>query len=291
MDIIVKRHRPEDWPSGFAMMDAMHIELGDHEDWNQLHDFHYKTETSTFGPTYYRCMLENKLVGVVVVSYPKLLLEPRHRLFPKFKPGADNKLVNTRRAKMVNETFGIVSRTVVDTMYRGVGVSYRMLNLAARMHPRKVIEIQSAMSKYNPFAMKAGFVFAKPKMPVNYEKAVRMFKRHFKAHPMDTESLLSELAGMTETRRELTLRELREFYYSCSTLEKTGRKLGNTVEGVATYSNLKLIKNIQGLCFVSPLYGAYINPDFGRTLPEQLPLSAFDAQKVNEKLNLEALRK
>ncbi|BBI61690.1 hypothetical protein HSBAA_29960 [Vreelandella sulfidaeris] len=60
------------------------------------------------------------------------------------------KLTNTARGKFVNDLFAIVNRSVVDTLYRGVGVSYRMINLAARMHPRQIIEIQSAMSKFSP---------------------------------------------------------------------------------------------------------------------------------------------
>lgn len=268
----------------FSLLSRMFIEKGTLEDWEQLHDFHYKTETSTFGPTYYRVVLDEQLIGVCVMSYPKLLLEPRHRMFPKLKPKSDSKITNTWRAKYVNDTFAINSRSVVDTLFRGVGVSYRMLNLASRMHPRRVLEIQSAMSKYNPFAMKAGFKFAKQKMPPSYNKAMAMFSRHFESHPFDIEGLMDELAAMSPAVYEKAIWELREFYYNNSALEKTGRNLGRKVENMAEYSDRELIKNIQGLCFASPLYGCYINPDYGRELPDRIPLTAFDNQAPNEPL-------
>lgn len=279
----------EDYDSQFSLLKDMRIELGTHEDWDQLHDFHYKTETSTFGPTYYRVMLRDQLIGVCVMSYPKLLLEPRHRMFPKLKPAADSKLTNTFRAKYVNDTFAINSRSVVDTLFRGVGVSYRMLNLAARMHPRKILEIQSAMSKFNPFAMKAGFSFAKTKLPPAYGKGIAIFKRHFVAHPFDTEALLEELGTMRPAIYRKAIGELREFYYKNSALEKTGRNLGRGLDAMSEYSDRELIKNIQGLVFASPLYGAYVNPDFGRELPESIPLTAFDNQLPNEPLRLDLL--
>jgi hypothetical protein len=47
-----------------------------------------------------------------------------------------------------------------------------------------------------------------------------------------------------------------------------------------------VIKGIQQMALASPMYGIYQNPDLGRALPEKLPLTAFDRQKVNERLVL-----
>ncbi|MEI7000486.1 hypothetical protein ACOQJ6_34100, partial [Klebsiella pneumoniae] len=87
---------------------------------------------------------------------------PRHRMFPKLKPTTNTTVANQYWGRYVNNNFAVISRSVVDTQYRGVGVSYRMINLVSRMHDRPIIEIQSSMSKYNPFAMKAGFCFIRP---------------------------------------------------------------------------------------------------------------------------------
>ncbi|EOV6637503.1 hypothetical protein ACOQ1I_005060, partial [Escherichia coli] len=36
----------------------------------------------------------------------------------------------------------------------------------------------------------------------------------------------------------------------------------------------------------SPLYGVYRNPDFGRRLPDTLPLLAFDKQPLDKPLEI-----
>lgn len=287
-DVTLRRPAADEFASQFSLLSRMVVEPGTREDWLSLHDLHYKTEKDSFGQTYYRCTLDGKLIGVVVAAYPKLLLEPRHRMFPRIKPSGGSRLTNTARGKFVNDLFAIINRSVVDTLYRGVGVSYRMINLASRMHPRQVMEIQSAMSKFSPFAMKAGFQFAKPIQNKNYEKGVAVMHRYLDSHPYDTEGLIAELEAMSPAFRLKALRELTAFYYRCSALEKTGRNLGRGLDDL-DYTPRELITKIQGLIFTSPLYGAYKNPDYGRAIPRQLPLIAFDLQPPNEPLDLEAL--
>lgn len=287
-DVTLRRPAADEFASQFSLLSRMVVEPGTREDWLSLHDLHYKTEKDSFGQTYYRCTLDGKLIGVVVTAYPKLLLEPRHRMFPRIKPSGGSRLTNTARGKFVNDLFAIINRSVVDTLYRGVGVSYRMINLASRMHPRQVMEIQSAMSKFSPFAMKAGFQFAKPIQNKNYEKGVAVMHRYLDSHPYDTEGLIAELEAMSPAFRLKALRELTAFYYRCSALEKTGRNLGRGLDDL-DYTPRELITKIQGLIFTSPLYGAYKNPDYGRAIPRQLPLIAFDLQPPNEPLDLEAL--
>lgn len=284
----VTRKTAADYPKHFSLLERMVVEPGTREDWLSLHDLHYKTEADSFGQTYYRCSLDGKLIGVVVTAYPKLLLEPRHRMFPKIKPTGGSKLTNTARGKFVNDLFAIINRSVVDTKYRGIGVSYRMLNLASRMHPRQVMEIQSAMSKFSPFAMKAGFKFAKPIQNKNYQKGVAIMNRYLDNHPYNTEGLIEELESMPPALFRKAMRDLTSFYYACSSLEKTGRNLGRSLDDL-DYSPRELITKIQGLIFTNPLYGAYKNPDYGKELPKRIPLIAFDLQATDEPLNMEKL--
>ncbi|EFI4327209.1 hypothetical protein HH751_005449, partial [Escherichia coli] len=180
---------------------------------------------------------------------------------------------------------------VVDTQYRGVGVSYRMINLVSRMHDRPIIEIQSSMSKYNPFAMKAGFKFIRPERPKSYESALRVFQRHFRSDPGDNEAIVKELFAMSESRRRRALRDLVADYHKNSSLAKAGRNRGTTIQDIADSlvdeaSIVKLLKDIHNLSFTSPLYGVYRNPDFGRRLPDTLPLLAFDKQPLDKPLEI-----
>ena len=143
----------------FSLMDDMWVERGTKADWDELHDLHYKAETLPAGPHFWRCVnaQDNSLVGVVVLSSVSLLLAPRHQVFPKLKPGNDSHFTNVHRATYLNANFRRAARIVTDTMYRGVGVSYRMVNLAMRLEGYKFVEIQSSMSKFIPFDVKAGF--------------------------------------------------------------------------------------------------------------------------------------
>lgn len=281
-EIIIER--PTEWPNRFSMLEEMRVERGTSEDWEALHELHYKSEGGVVGPTYYRCMLADQLVGVVVLSSPKLLLGGRNLVFPKLKPGNDNKRTNTHRAHYVNRQFSVNSRTVVDTLFRASGVSYRMLNLAARLHGKRYLEIQSSMSRFNPFAIRAGFRFVRLKNANAYEKGLVFMAQHFETHPGDLEGLLGELEGFSAHAKERTLKEIREFYYRHSAMEKTGGNLGMGTSKVEAYSPRELLKKLQQLLFAAPMYGVYRNPDEGRELPLSLPLVAFDEQPTDEPL-------
>lgn len=293
MDIIIKRHNLSDYPKHLDFLEQMVVSKGTIEDWNELKSLHYKSDGKPFAPCYYKCELDGKLVGVLVMAYPKLLLAPRHRMFPKLKPTNNSKEANQYWGKYVNSHFAVVSRCVIDTLYRGVGVSYRFLNIVSRMHDKPVIEIQSSMSKYNPFAMKAGFKFIVPERPKTYESALRIFKRHFKGDPSDHESILKELFDMSPTRRKMALKDLVTNYHKNSSLAKAGRNRGTTIQDILDTlvddaSIIKILKDIYNLSFTSPLYGAYLNPDYGRDLPSVINLMDFDKQSIDQPLIIES---
>ncbi|HAX7496935.1 TPA: ParB N-terminal domain-containing protein [Escherichia coli] len=227
----------------------------------------------------WRAAMEQGISTVPVISVGKI-----NDLVAKQMSLVDNE-------RYVNNNFAVISRSVVDTQYRGVGVSYRMINLVSRMHDRPIIEIQSSMSKYNPFAMKAGFQFIRPERPKSYESALRVFQRHFRSDPGDNEAIVKELFAMSESRRRRALRDLVADYHKNSSLAKAGRNRGTTIQDIADSlvdeaSIVKLLKDIHNLSFTSPLYGVYRNPDFGRQLPDTLPLLAFDKQPLNKPLEI-----
>ncbi|NQZ53231.1 MAG: hypothetical protein HRT93_03145 [Piscirickettsiaceae bacterium] len=266
-----------------SLLKHMRVERGTKDDWNELHELHYKSEGRVVGRVW-RCMLGSQLVAVAVISSPRLLLAGRHVLFPRLKPGRDTKSTNTYRAKFVNKKFVLCSRIVVDTLFRAGGVSYRMLNLIARMEGKQFMEIQSSMSKFNPFAIRAGFKFVKPKQAAAYEKGLKFMKRLFDCHPADHDGVLKELEAMSPGHKARVIQEIREFYYRHSALEKTGSNLNTGTSKVDLMEIPTLIKNIQQLVFGSPMYGVYQNPDVDTKLPESIPLLAFDEQPAEEKL-------
>lgn len=274
----------------FTLMDEMYVEKGTKEDYLELHHLHYKVEDTPAGPTFWACRDGNdELVGVVVMATCNLLLGSRHKVFPKLKPGQDTKFTNVHRGKWLNANMRRASRIITDTLYRGVGISYRMVNIASRMQQKRFIEIQSSMSKFNPFTTKAGFKQAKLEHARNYEKGMEFFRGLYHSHPADHQAIVEEHNRLPAELQAKYDRELRDWYYKNSSREKTGGSLGVGMRRVDSLSFPHVLREAQQLVFASPVYGIWENPDLGRELPDRIPLSAFDLQGPNEPLRLDLL--
>lgn len=281
-----------------SLLPEIYVERGTKDDWDLLHELHYKSENLPIGPVFYRCVLNGQTIGVGVMAVPTMLNGGRNKLFTHLRPnveGRDTKLVNKYRADWINAHVCTNSRLVLDTMYRGAGIAYRMQNLMMRMTGRKVIEFRSSMSKFNPFAAKAGVRFVAPTRSANYERGLAWFRRWFESIPTDFVGVMAELGGMPQAAREKCISEMRKFYYDFSSMEKSGDNRMNGTKRVDGLPVDKLLKNLQQLVFASPLYGVYTNPDYNdvldcaNPLPDRLPLLAFDNQPVDAPLNLSML--
>lgn len=274
----------------FSLIDDMWVERGTKADWDQLHDLHYKAETLPPGPHFWRCVTsDGHLVGITVLNSVSLMLGPRHEVFPRLKPGQDTKFTNVHRAAWLNDNMRRAGRIVTDTLFRGLGISYRMVNLAMRMEGFRFVEIQSSMSKFNPFDVKAGFSHSRLKPAAAYERGLAFFRRYLTSHPADHENVLRELRSFPEAMRRIVLDDFRDFYYRNSAKEKTGNNLRVGTRKVDAMSDSELIRELQQLVFATPAYGIWQNPDYQREIPTRLPLKAFDYQKPNEPLNMEKI--
>lgn len=277
-----------DAPARFSPIDRMVVERGSRDDWELLHDLHYKAENLPIGPRFWRLALDGETVGVIVTSNPKGLLKERHVAFPRLKPGGDEtKLTNTNRYVWINGNMRVISRFVVDTLYRGIGAGYRMMNLVSRLEGNTFMEIQSSMSKFNHFGQKAGFKFVKPMNANKFDAGLKFFRSNFEASPADFEAILTEIASKTSSEQERITQACRDFYYRHSALEKTGNNRGNGQGRVDGMDIRRVIKSIQQITLASPMYGVWKNPDKGRMLPESLPLLAFDRQAPGAPLVLQ----
>jgi hypothetical protein len=284
-DILVERNnapRPI-----FSLINDMFVEPGSVNDWELLHDLHYKAERLPMGPRFWKLTLYGETIGVLVTAIPKGLLKERHLVMPNLKPrSGDTKITNTARFVWINANIRVISRFVVDTMYRGIGAGYRMMNLVSRMEGPTFMEIQSSMSKFNSFGQRAGFKFAAPMNANSFETGMKFFRSNFDANPQDFEAIVAEIESKSPSEQEQILALCKTFYFRHSSLEQTG---GNRLGGkgqrrVEAMDTRTIIKAIQQVALASPLYGVYKNPDKGRDIPQRLPLSAFDRQKPNEPL-------
>lgn len=271
--------------ASFALARDMVVERGSKSDWDYLHHLHYKAEKLPLGPRFWKLTLYGETIGVLVTGSPKGMLRERHIVFPKLKPGAnETRLTNTNRYHYINANFRVISRFVIDTMYRGIGAGYRMMNLVSRMEGNTFMEIQSSMSKFNSFGQKAGFSFVKPMNANKYDQVMKFFRTNFESSPQDFEAVIAEIHSKPELEQQRLFELSRDFYFRNSALENTSNG-GAKMEQRAAAMNLRdVIKGIQQIGLASPMYGIWKCPDPKGSVPDVLPLLAFDAQKPNEVL-------
>jgi len=275
--------------ANFALAREMMVERGDKTDWDLLHDLHYKAEALPFGPRFWRLRLREETIGVIVTGSPKGMLRERHLVFPKLAPGSgETRLTNTNRYLYINQNFRVISRFVVDTMYRGIGVGYRMMNLVSRMEGNTFMEIQSSMSKFNLFGQKAGFRFVEPMNANKFDAGMKFFRSHFEASPQDYLAIVAEIEAKSPAAREKLIQACKDFYLRNSALENTGANRERGAARVAAMSTVEVIKGIQQMSLASPMYGVWQCPDPKGSVPERLPITQFDLQGPNERLKLHA---
>lgn len=290
-DILVERRENTAKPR-FSLLDDVYVEHGDKEDWEEFHALHYKAERLGIWPRIYRIGLNGQPIGCIVFTVPRMTLSGRNALLKNMAPnkdGLDTTIMNKYRAKWLNGHTATLSRIVLDTTYRGVGIAYRAMNIAMRMTGYDFLEFQSSMSRVNPFAQKAGVIFAKPKRNAAYEKGLILFRRWFVSIPTDYVSIYEEFKTLTPAEQKKCLEEMRFLYCNYSCVEKAGDNRFNRINRGKSMEVTKIIKNLQQLVFAFPMYGVYLNPDKGRTLPDRIPISMFDKTKLDEPLDLEKI--
>lgn len=284
--IITRVENPKPY---FPLLEEMYVTKGATEDWNLLSNLHYKMDSLPVGAKYWKLVFREETIGVCVMGMSRPLLKERHALFPRLTPGQDTQISNIHRYRFINDNFRTVGRFVVDTMFRSAGVAYRFLNIASRMHGFRYAEIQSSMGKYNFFAQRAGFQMVKPMRSAHYDKGLAFMRKWFSAHPNDQEALMEEYSQMSEAMKLKVEHELKAFYFKHSPLEKTGSRRHYSAGVVENWPVRRTISKIQGLCFASPLYGLYKNPDVGIALPDKIPVLAFDLQSPDQPLAIDKL--
>lgn len=278
-----------------SILKHIFVEWGEKADWDALCELHYKGHSLAAGSRYVRCVLRepdepDHLIGIMVFANPQPLSKGRNVVFKHLKPnvdGRDNRLINQTRMSWINKNMTWNNRTVLDTMYRSAGIAYRFKNIAYRMYceryGRRYVESVSSMGRFNPFSIKTGMKFVKPKVAGALEPGLRFFAAHFRSDPSDIVAILEEYRAIPDAERPFFERRLREFYYSWSSMEKSGdkRDLGMTRINGLTIEHV--LKEVMQLVFSATVYWIWQAVDTQK-LPTCMPVTAFDEQGPNEPL-------
>lgn len=278
-----------------SLLQHIRVEWGSKADWDALCELHYKGHSLAAGSRYMRCVLqepgqEAQLIGVMVFANPRPLDGGRNDVFSHLKPnvgGRDNRMINQARLRWINKNMTWNNRTVLDTMYRSAGIAYRFKNLAYRMYCAHYnigfVESRSSMGRFNPFSIKTGMKFTKPKTAAALDSGLQFFRGHFKSSPRDIVAIQQELESFTGAEREFLERRLREFYYKWSSVEKSGDKMDLGMTRVNELPIEYVLRQIMQLVFSATVYWIWKAVDVGQ-LPSSLPLLSFDTQGPNEPL-------
>jgi ABC-type ATPase with predicted acetyltransferase domain len=292
------RRDPDAGKHRLSLLKDIFVEVGTGEDWKLLHELHYKSANLGIGPRYMRAAIDDgsergQTIGCMVFTVPKPLDSGRNEVFPHLRPnqgGKDTTYMNSYRMRWINDNLILSSRTVLDTMYRGAGIAYRFKNIAYRMMGMRFVESRSTMSRFNPFSVKAGMRFVKPKNANAFEPGLKFFSSHFKSPVYDAVAIKAEIESMPKTLQAKTIEALRSFYYRWSSMEKSG---DNRLNGRSRVDGMELgylIKQAQQVAFGATVYAVWQNPDWGRPLPARIPLLAFDEQDVGAPLSMQWLK-
>lgn len=278
-----------------SLLKHIFVEWGTKADWDALCELHYKGHSLAAGSRFMRCVLREPgqpehQIGVMVFANPQPLSKGRNMVFKHLKPnvnGRDNRLINQTRMAWINKHITWNNRTVLDTMYRSAGIAYRFKNLAYRMYCARYgfdfVESVSSMGRFNPFSIKAGMKFVKPKSAAALEDGLKFFNGYFLASPDDVVAVQQELNAMAPERRVYVERRLREFYYRWSSMEKSGDKRDLGMSRIDGLSIEHVLKEVMQLIFSATVYWIWQRVDTGE-MPASLPVQAFDTQGTNEPL-------
>lgn len=299
-DLVIERRQvPKNHT--LSLLQDIRVEWGTKADWGALCELHYKGHTLAAGSRFMRCVLDTgtgapQLIGVMVFANPQILDSGRNEVFPRLKPnvnGRDNRTINQSRVAWINKNMTWNNRTVLDTMYRSAGIAYRFKNLAYRLyccrHKLRYVESRSSMGRFNPFSSRSGMRFIKPKAANALGKGVQFMTANFKSAPYDVVAIRDEIESTPPEQQALLVQRLREFYWKNSSMEKSGDKMDLGMSRVNELPLDYILKQTMQLVFSATIYWIWENPDRGRTLPETLPILAFDRQGLYEPLNLEGL--
>lgn len=296
LDDAVVTRLPREGAHPLSLLKHIRVEFGTKADWDTLSELHYKGHTLAAGSRFLRCVLQEpgqaaQLIGIMVFANPQPLSKGRNEVFPELKPnakGRDNRMINQGRMSFVNKNITWNNRTVLDTMYRSAGIAYRFKNLAYRIYcahyGHRFVESVSSMGRFNPFSIKTGMAFTKPKTAAALDEGLKFLQGHFVSSPHDVAAIQEEINSKPAGERAFLERRLREFYYKWSSMEKSGDKRDLGMTRVNELPIDYVLKQTMQLIFSATVYWVWTAVDDRARVGKSMPLVAFDEQGPTEPL-------
>ncbi len=149
------------------------IEEGSSLDYSKLKDYHYRQAHLPAVKKIYRMLYRDKLIGVMVISYPHLTLKARN-----IYTGNAYAKMSKENCDRLNADFECIARVIIDPVFRGIGLAhYFVEQYLEKFAQTKYVETISVLSTSNPFFEKAGMVPIPVGDDVNRLKSVKRLEQ------------------------------------------------------------------------------------------------------------------
>ncbi len=128
-----------------SLLKVIRFREGTRQDYQQLHQFHYRAELPSNTTRIFSLEHSGELVGCIAYGTPPLSSAGR-RTFMGYRVPSEQ----------VNSDFLNISRVVVHPKFRSIGLGAMLVRNSLPLVSKKYVETTAVMAKYNPFFEKAG---------------------------------------------------------------------------------------------------------------------------------------
>ena len=154
-EVSVKYFKPSNFRSTCTILDKIKINEGSATDYRKLAAFHYRSHHTPSPRKIFKAVLNGKVVGVIVYSFPAPVTQGRKEAFGGKVPSI----------RLLNKVLSTISRVIVHPKYRSIGLGVKLVKETLPKASTPYVELIAVMAKYNPFAEKAGMKLVKIQLP------------------------------------------------------------------------------------------------------------------------------
>jgi ABC-type lipoprotein export system ATPase subunit/GNAT superfamily N-acetyltransferase len=184
---------PSNSPKECSLVKEMKIVEGSLEDYEKLSQFHYRSSYLVAPKKIFAIKRKDETVGVIVYARS-----------PGICFGRSNYFGRALSINEVNSKLLIVSRIIIHPKYRTIGLGVKLLKETLPFAGSEFVEMIAVMSRYNPFAEKAGMKKVVEKTP---DKRLLGFKEKLESLGFNP-YLLSCINYNLEKLRKLSRKQL-----------------------------------------------------------------------------------
>ncbi|QQS08099.1 MAG: GNAT family N-acetyltransferase [Phycisphaerales bacterium] len=146
------------WRLAYASpsLDRVRIEPGDARDYDALAAHHYRAGPPATTCEIRRAVLDDELVGVLVIAFPTLNATWRDAAWPEFTKDAPPASDRRERAQYLNAHLRTIARVIVEPRHRGMGIARRLVASYLDHPVTPLTEAIASMGAFCPFFERAG---------------------------------------------------------------------------------------------------------------------------------------